>query len=371
MQQVRKNLNTIRMNVRYHVHNPQLLQDLKIAELRTQLDEIEARATTQDTTEPHRNVRPYDRLPTPEVLIVDTTPLLVDMVNDIISTKKIAIPSTPLLFMDSEGVDLGRKGSLTIMQVYIPASNKVYLIDVQTLGVQTFTTVGTTETTTFEDLLESRDLVKVWWDCHSDADALYAHYGVELAGVVDAQLIENATAKKARNEKSTQKFGIAVDRRTNFPYDIKSIIADVKSKGIQAMNNGLDSVLKLNMSNDEYLDHHMMQTSLEQEQESLHPMAQRPLHPIIVEYCVQDVVVLLVLYEYCLASDFWSPEWKVRVQKESNARLVLARSEDFDPDQMDMKAPPKGWQAIVRVEQQTYYSDWKRRVSPVWKAEDF
>jgi hypothetical protein len=40
----------------------------------------------------------------------------------------------PFLFLDLEGVSLGRQGTISILQVLVPPSRTVYLLDVHVLG---------------------------------------------------------------------------------------------------------------------------------------------------------------------------------------------------------------------------------------------
>ena len=262
-------------------------------------------------------MRTYDKLPTPEVIVADSASAVVELIDTIIHAWESATPPTPIIFLDCEGVDLGRHGSLTIMQLYIPSAAKVYLLDVQTLEETAFTTIGAKQATDLKDVLESRDLVKVMWDCRADSDALYEHYGVRLAGVVDAQLVENATAKKSRNYKTLFALDSSVSRRLNLSNDELLTFHGIRADGHLGIQDGLDSVLQL------LEDHKNQKSELEDqsrreangprpEAKVIPAMAVRPIRRLIIDYCVQDVVVLPLLLERCMESKCWSVKWKER-----------------------------------------------------------
>ena len=371
--QVHANLNTIRTKLRYHIRQPRLLLDLNISELRAQIDEIEARAVNKDTSEPHKNVRTYDKLPTPEVIVADSASAVVELIDTIIHAWESATSTTPIIFLDCEGVDLGRLGSLTIMQLYVPSAAKVYLLDVQTLEETAFKTIGTKQATDLKDALESRDLVRMMWDCRADSDALYEHYGVRLAGVVDAQLVENATAKRCKNFKTSFALDTSVSRRLNFSNDELLAFHSIKADVRLAIEDGPDYVLQLledhKNQKSKFQDQSMREANGPRAEANVIPaMAVRPIHRLIIDYCVQDVVVLPLLLERCMESKCWSVKWKERVQKESNKRLRVARDPNYDPSNMDMAAHPQGWPDIMRGEQ---YSVWERKVDPTWPVDKF
>ena len=79
-------------------------------------------------------------------------------------------------------------------------------------------------------------------------------------------------------------------------------------------------------------------------------MEERPLPPLIMKYCTQDVTVLPVLLAKCFGSKYWDDQWECRVKEESKARLQQARSASYDPSRMHMSAPPEGWKDIKRVD---------------------
>ena len=96
-----------------------------------------------------------------------------------------------LVFIELEGVNLSRFGKIAIMQMLLPPSPIVYLIDVHVLGPEAFEVIA--EATSLKSILESKITYKVFFDIRNDSDALYAHFGVSVAGVIDLQVLEYAT----------------------------------------------------------------------------------------------------------------------------------------------------------------------------------
>jgi exonuclease 3'-5' domain-containing protein 1 len=91
------------------------------------------------------------------------------------------------MYIDLEGVDLCREGSLSILTLLIDTgipTIRVCLIDVYSLGAQAFDTTGI-KAKTLKDILEDEKIPKVFFDVRNDSDALFTHFGVALQGVED------------------------------------------------------------------------------------------------------------------------------------------------------------------------------------------
>ena len=120
--------------------------------------------------------------------LVDTEVKLKTLLTEIQSRL---IPQQ-LVFLDLEGVHLSRNGTIAIMQVLVPPSQTVYLVDIFLLGDKAFS-VGNSNGTTLQSILESPEIPKVFFDVRNDSDALFSHYHVHLRCVVDIQVLEYAT----------------------------------------------------------------------------------------------------------------------------------------------------------------------------------
>ncbi|KAK5655309.1 hypothetical protein OQA88_5876 [Cercophora sp. LCS_1] len=100
-------------------------------------------------------------------------------------------PSVPCLYVDLEGVNLCRHGTVSILTIFVEPQNKAYLVDIHTMQSAAFVTSSSTGTT-LKSVLESPSIVKVFFDVRNDSDALFTHYGIRLQGIEDVQLMENA-----------------------------------------------------------------------------------------------------------------------------------------------------------------------------------
>jgi exonuclease 3'-5' domain-containing protein 1 len=99
--------------------------------------------------------------------LVDTCTAISDLIDMIVH-----LPTNPLsLFLDLEGVQLSRHGSISILQVHICTDDRTYLIDIHTLGDKAFSTSGAGGET-LKGIQESEFIPKVFFDVRNDSDAL-------------------------------------------------------------------------------------------------------------------------------------------------------------------------------------------------------
>lgn len=83
--------------------------------------------------------------------IVDSVELMTSFLDTLVDLPT----APPSLYLDLEGVNLCRHGTLTIMQLFVAPQNHAYLIDVYVLGEAAFSTKGANGQT-FKDILESK-----------------------------------------------------------------------------------------------------------------------------------------------------------------------------------------------------------------------
>jgi exonuclease 3'-5' domain-containing protein 1 len=95
------------------------------------------------------------------------------------------------LYLDIEGWNLSRHGTVSIITILAIPSNQAQLVDVSTLGDLAFSTASEDDKTV-QSILED-SICKYLWDVRNDANALWFHYGVSLGGITDLQLLENAS----------------------------------------------------------------------------------------------------------------------------------------------------------------------------------
>lgn len=140
-------------------------------------------------------------------LLVSTVAHLAEVLDKL--TLETNVP--PHLYIDVEGINLSRNGSISILTLFDRSSKLVYLIDIHTLGTVAFSTASATRKTldgsplktvgpgttphdiTLKTILESPKIPKVFFDVRNDSDALFAHFGIRLQGVQDLQVMELAS----------------------------------------------------------------------------------------------------------------------------------------------------------------------------------
>lgn len=169
----------------------------------------------------------------------------------------------PLLFLDLEGVNLSRHGSIAIMQLLIPAVGKVYIVDIHFLKQQAFNT-HSPDGTTLKNVLESTEIPKVFFDVRNDSDALFSHFQISLRCVIDVQLLEFAT--RPHPGKYLRGLSKCIDESAGLTMNESRQWQKVKDAGLKLFapeRGGTYQVFHI-----------------------------RPLPTDLLDYCVQDVVLL-------------------------------------------------------------------------------
>lgn len=76
----------------------------------------------------------------------------------------------------------------------------------------------------------------------------------------------------------------------------------------------------------------------------------RPLPDVLIRYCINDVIVLPMLYEHFLDHRFWNDVWAARVQAATEQRLEETRAEWWRWGHPDDVKPPQEWLEIEQVD---------------------
>lgn len=210
------------------------------------------------------------------------------------------------LYVDLEGKKLGRNGTLDIVTVLGSEKKPPSLIDVRTLGDAAFTTPGNDAGRTFKEIFEDPHVIKCFWDVRGDANALWSHYRVRLAGVTDVQLLENAT--RWGNKRRLAALDTAVEQYLRLPQEVLGPWLDAK-KGVRVL---LDA--------DEDLFSH------------------RPLAPKIISYCANDLRWLPTLRR--IYTRRANSHLLQKVCVESAKRVDEACGPDYQPERKDMRLGP-------------------------------
>ncbi|KZL80138.1 3 -5 exonuclease [Colletotrichum incanum] len=220
---------------------------------------------------------------------------------------------TPSLYLDLEGANLCREGNISIIQIYVSPRKHAYLIDVCALGHKAFSTPGKKSSWTLKDVLESLEIIKVFFDVRNDSDALFAHFGISLDGVQDIQLMEFAS----RVAHKSYLCGLAkcIDRDSPLTPEERRTWSVVKEMGRKLFDPACGGGYAV--------------------------FNKRPLPREILQYCIQDVQHLPQLW--LAYNQKLTPDWKVLVREESQARIKLSQSAEFSGQGRHMALPPVGW----------------------------
>ncbi|KAH3908095.1 hypothetical protein HBI56_192710 [Parastagonospora nodorum] len=246
--------------------------------------------------------------PSPE--IIDTTLQVSALVDWLQTHHNPSNPSSPIIYLDLEGVPLSRSGSISILTIFLPSSARIFLIDMHTLGALAFTTPSS-QGKTLKHVLEDSQITKVFFDVRNDSDALYAHYGVALQCVEDVQLMESA----AREKTALRRTVIGLARCVEKNCSATSTWQAAKSRGEKLFKPELGG--------------------------SYEVFNQRPIPADIVAYCAGDVGCLVQLREvFCQGK---GQEWRDLVRDEAGRRVAESQRADYRPHGREKALAP--WKA--------------------------
>ncbi|KAL9084958.1 MAG: hypothetical protein Q9165_007824 [Trypethelium subeluteriae] len=224
------------------------------------------------------------------------------------------LPASPIsIYVDLEGIELSRKGTISILQLYILPQDHTFLVDVHTLQSQAFSATASNETTSLKTILESDTISKAFFDVRNDSDALYSHFGINLAGVEDIQLMELATRSLSRRVVN----GLAklIERDAPISPAEKLAWKATKEKGVKLFAPERGGSYEI--------------------------FNERPLAPEIVLYCVQDVRILSKLFFHY--QNKLDSAWKEKVREATMDRIILSHEVDYNGQGRHMALGPRGW----------------------------
>lgn len=240
-----------------------------------------------------------------EVTIVDSEPAVVNLIDTLDNLPA----QPPSLYLDLEGVNLSRHGSVSILQLFVLPRNHVFLVDVFVLKEAAFSTSNRSGRD-LRSILESAWVPKVFFDVRNDSDALFAHFQISMQGVQDIQLLEVATRSSSRN----RVYGLATCIKNDARLTPEALAAwkATKQQGqsLFAPENG---------------GHHEVFNF-------------RPIPQDIVDYCTQDVVYLPVLWKRYTRKI--SVRWMEKVQIETCRRVVASQNASYEPHSREKTLSP-------------------------------
>ncbi|KAK5155915.1 hypothetical protein LTS14_005481 [Recurvomyces mirabilis] len=243
-----------------------------------------------------------------DILLVGT----VELLRTFLDSVKACPNDPPSFYIDLEGDDLCRHGTVSLITILVVPHHKVYLIDVATLGRSAFDT-STADGNTLRQLLESDRIAKVFFDIRNDSDALYSLYGVNVAGIEDIQLMELAS----RNFSKRCVHGLAkcIENDAKVDYETRRNWRNVKDNGRRLFDPARGG--------------------------SYAVFAERPMSTEVRDYCVQDVALMPNLRDVYRAKlcDAW---WR-KIEDETRARIRLSQSVGYNGKGRHMALGPSHW----------------------------
>ena len=242
-----------------------------------------------------------------KLTIVDSEPSVVALVDSL-----DRLPTQPpSIYVDIEGVQLCRHGSISIIQLFVLPKNHVFLIDIFVLQEKAFCTSNRSGTD-LRSILESALVPKVFFDVRNDSDALFAHFQISLQGIHDVQLLEVATRSWAKE----RVIGLdkCIEKDALLTVEAIAMWKATKQKGVSLFapeHGGSYEVFNA-----------------------------RPMLQDVIDYCTQDVVYLPVLWK--MYNRKISRPWMRKVQDETLERVRVSQTASYEPRGKDKILSPWG-----------------------------
>ena len=254
----------------------------------------------------------------PPIMFISTSEDLASMLAALMDLST----SPPSLYIDLEGANLSRNGTVALLTLYVPPKDTVYLIDIHTLGTRAFSTPATTTAaapedltkdagdpaTTLKSLLESSTVPKVFFDVRNDSDALFSHYGINLSCIHDLQLMELATTTRGSRE-----YLVGLSKCIEYNASRLSITA----AQLQVWKTTKEAGTNL---------------FAPERGGSYRVFEKRPLNDTIKNYCVQDVVYMPRLWKLYSERMAEGGLWHTMAMEGAAKRVKESQQPDYRPN---------------------------------------
>ncbi|EAL85441.1 uncharacterized protein AFUA_8G06800 [Aspergillus fumigatus Af293] len=177
------------------------------------------------------------------------------------------------LFFNVQAINPGEDGSISIISLFVRPIQKLFLIDVLTVGVDAFTTTSLADNS-LKLLLATSAASKILFDVGNASAALFKHHGICLNGIKDLQVMQLATHYPRAQKAQAASLETCVEKDARIPPRSLAVWKQVHSAVKQLRDpakGGRDAVFK-----------------------------ERPLRRSILDYHVQNVLILQWLWvAYC------------------------------------------------------------------------
>lgn len=364
MEYVNNTLENVKKNISKSM-GPKIYQELGFDTMLLKLDGIFSQIEEQKTTWPIPR-KPTKPMPRPYITVVDTERQVADMMRQIIEqiSTELSKGKKLALAVDLEAVDLNKARGISIVSLYMPSINVVFLVDVVVLQELAFYTPPSPATprTTLKYIFESPSVLKLFFDCRGDNCVLYRLFGIHLTGVVDLQLMEYVTRKDRLQ--SVKGLDMTICSRGELNQTDKDAWRYAKHWGAYAMQHGPEETsVRVQLTNGDFnhpeatpqvlqardptrisgLNSDSERTAVTMYQYADH----RPMHELIKQYCAHDVIKLPNLHRHFLEHERWSDAMGKIVSDETEERLEASRSKDYRPGTEGNRVP-EGWRETVK-----------------------
>ncbi|KAH6714495.1 hypothetical protein BKA61DRAFT_643391 [Leptodontidium sp. MPI-SDFR-AT-0119] len=145
--------------------------------------------------------------------IINTTKQVGDLVDWLILRHSPPEPYELTMYIDLEGVNLCREGSLSILTLLIDTGIPTIRVSFNTTGIKG---------KTLKDILHNEKIPKVFFDVRNDSDALFTYFSIALQGVEDVQLIESATRTTTSSRKYLNGLAKCIEQSVLYGNDLTS-----------------------------------------------------------------------------------------------------------------------------------------------------
>jgi exonuclease 3'-5' domain-containing protein 1 len=219
------------------------------------------------------------------------------------------------LYLDLEGDNLSRHGSISLLTLHDRRDSITYLVDVTKLGREAFSTESPNGWT-LRSILESPVIVKIFFDVRNDSNALFFLFDVKLAGIFDLQLVE--LAARSFDKRCVNGLSKCIERDAGLDYQHRAAWLSTKNAGRRLFAPELGGTYAV--------------------------FDIRPLTNEIREYCAQDVAFMpLLLARYC---NKLCDRWLTKVEEETVTRIRLSQTLTFNGQGRHMALGPTHWNSL-------------------------
>ncbi|KAJ5288799.1 hypothetical protein N7478_001829 [Penicillium angulare] len=160
------------------------------------------------------------------IVAIDTESALRPLITEVIRDR-------PLLYLHIVGPELGDRHLISIMTLYIPSKNVVYLLDIEEMRHVAFTTTNA-DGKSLKYILELPSLRKVIFDIRHGSDSLFYLYQIRVKGIRDVQLME--TVLRWGRQDTLGILSVAMQRNSTFPEALVKKWCDLNSKSSYVFN---------------------------------------------------------------------------------------------------------------------------------------